>query len=475
MKLMPPSLPFLQGLFLCLSLIGLAPLVLADECAPPEPNATTRSALFHADGTQFKDEQGRVVILRGMNVSGDAKVPPFYSVTAAQQLDPLPGWGVNTLRLLFTWEAFEPSPCQYDESYLQYYQQVVQWAAQRNLYVVVDFHQDAFSRFSVSGCGEGFPAWAVHSSIALRQPRNDASCESWGTKMLFDWSHHRSWHHFHRDSEGARSRYLAMVERVAQRMAQHDNVIGYDVINEPWGKNSELLSLYNDAGTAIRRQDPSALLFVPPHAFLSSGLVRNTMDKPSFTNFAYAPHYYDPIMITAKWWLGNSSAGPLNVMWQQAQDWHVPLFLGEFGAPASTVGGKAYIEQLYDWLDGAFASSAHWNYTPNWNADSKDGWNHEDLSITDDTGQLRDNFTVRPYPIATAGAPAVFEINDEGLQYSWYNQPQRGSTELFIPQGMIGEHSQIRLAGDEAAQCELQGNRLRCVSGVVGLVTLSIR
>lgn len=434
----------------------------AAECEAPSPTAETRMPPVQVSGRQFVDAQGRVVVLRGINVSGDSKVPPFYGVTAASQLDPLPAWGLNTLRLLFTWEAFEPAPCDYEESYLQYYEQVTRWAAQRGLYVIVDFHQDAFSRFSTGGCGEGFPAWAVHSSIPLQEPLNDERCESWGTQMLVDFSHHRSWHHFHRDTEGARTRFLAMVERVAQRMAQHSNVIGYDVLNEPWGTNSELLNLYQDAGAVIRRQDPQAMLFIPPHAFLSSGLVGNGIPRPNLDNFAYAPHYYDPIMITFKWWLGNSSAWPLNIMWRQAEDWDVPMMLGEFGAPANTRGGAAYISQIYDWLDSTQASSAHWNYTPNWNADTKDGWNHEDLNITDDTGELRSNFAVRPYAVATAGEPQSLQVSDTGLEFHWQHDPTQGATELFIPPLWWQQGISVDLQAGFEDGCERQGNHLVC-------------
>lgn len=451
------------------------------ELPPSSAASATRSPPVHVEGRRFVDDRGRTVLLRGVNVSGDAKVPPFIGVTAAHQLDPLPGWGFNTLRLLFTWEAFEPAPCEYDEAYLQYYEQVTEWAAQRDLLVIVDFHQDAFSRFSIGGCGEGFPAWAVHSSIRLREPRNDAGCESWGTRMLFDFDHHRAWHHFHRDSEGARSHFLAMVERVAQRMARHHNVIGYDVINEPWGTNSELLSLYEDAGRAIRRQDPAAMLLIPPHAFLSSGLLANGIPRPHLTNFAYAPHFYDPIMITLKWWLGNSSAPALNTMWRQAQAWDVPMLLGEFGAPASTRGGPAYISQLYDWLDGTLASSAHWNYTPNWNANSKDGWNQEDLNISDDRGQLRDNFRVRPYPVATAGEPLGFQLSDAGLSYEWHHQPRQGATELFLPPAWWQAGFQYELQGLDVTEsaphqrCRRLGWRLSCQLPQAATVRLIIK
>jgi endoglycosylceramidase len=196
--------------------------------------------------------------------TGDSKVPLFMPITDTAMLDQFPVWGVNTLRLLFTWEAFEPSRCTYDIAYLQYYEQVVTWANDLGLYVIVDFHQDAYSRYSIDGCGEGFPEWGIHSSIERKAPDNGKACEGWGSKMMFDLSHHITWHHFHADTEGARSHYVDMVRVVADRMSGYPNVIGYELINEPWGNDDELAQLYNDVGNAIRERHPSAILYVPP-------------------------------------------------------------------------------------------------------------------------------------------------------------------------------------------------------------------
>ena len=210
------------------------------------------------------------------------------------------------------------------------------------------------------------------------------------------------------------------------------------------------------------------MLFIPPHAFLSSGLVANGIPRPNLENFAYAPHFYDPIMITFKWWLGNSSALALNIMARQAEVWGVPLMLGEFGAPASTRGGKAYIRQIYDWLDSQFASSAHWNYTPNWNDQTRDGWNLEDLSITDDSGQLRNNFVVRPYAVATAGEPVELLVSAQSIRYRWRHDPAKGATEWFLPEDWWQAGLVFNEQSDPRLQCERDGLRLVCQRPLAG-------
>jgi endoglycosylceramidase len=433
-------------------------------------SATEEQAPLHVDGNLIKDNQGRTVLLRGVNTSGDSKVPPFMPITDAAMLDPLPGWGLNTLRLLFTWEAFEPTRCNYDNAYLQYYEQVVSWANDRNLYVIVDFHQDAYSRYSIDGCGEGFPEWAIYSDIERKEPDNGEACESWGTKMISDLSHHDTWHHFHADSEGARTRYIDMVRAVADRMSDHPNVIGYELINEPWGNDDELALLYNDVGNAIRERHPSAILFVPPHALASSGMSSNNIAKPEFSNFVYSPHFYDALVIMYKNWLGNDPSLALDNMSAHAAEWNVPLLLGEYGAPAETNNVEGYMDALNNWLNSGMHSGTQWNYTPTWQADTKDGWNFEDLSIINDSGELRSNFRPRVYPIAVAGTNISFSENENAFSLSWEHDESLGSTEVFIPadfmQGKI-------LATNGNIQCETNQQILVC-SGLGGPVSIKV-
>ena len=94
---------------------------------------------MHIDGPCFKDESGRTLLLRGVNLGGSSKVPytpngatyiregffdhrnvsfvgrPFPLEEADEHFARLRKWGLTFLRFLVTWEAVEhTAPGVYD-------------------------------------------------------------------------------------------------------------------------------------------------------------------------------------------------------------------------------------------------------------------------------------------------------------------------------------------------------------------------
>ena len=232
-------------------------------------------------GPDFVDELGRRVLLRGVNVGGSSKVPhtpdgaswrkdgffqhravsfvnrPFPLEEADEHFRRLSRWGLTTLRWLTTWEAVEhQGPGQYDLAYLDYLEAVLRRAGAHGFTVFVDFHQDAWSRFSG---GDGAPGWTLeavgfelehlHETGAaflhsqhpgplpkMIWPSNDGKLAAATMFTLF----------FGGDTfapamrvDGASAQrflvehFLAALEQVVRRLREVPCVAGYDVLNEP--------------------------------------------------------------------------------------------------------------------------------------------------------------------------------------------------------------------------------------------------
>ncbi len=116
---------------------------------------------------RFCDRYGRQVLLRGINVAGDAKYPsepdqssyvdddffdgdnvtfrkkPFAKEDAHIHFSRLKRFGYNTIRYVFTWEAIEAAaPGKYDEEWIQHTIYVLRLAREYGFYIFMDPHQD---------------------------------------------------------------------------------------------------------------------------------------------------------------------------------------------------------------------------------------------------------------------------------------------------------------------------------------------
>ncbi|KAH6847269.1 glycoside hydrolase family 5 protein [Chaetomium sp. MPI-CAGE-AT-0009] len=145
----------------------------------------TNLRLTIEDG-KFCDTNGRQVILRGINVAGEAKYPskpnqpshvadnffdgdkvsfvgrPFPKDEADLHFSRLKRCGYNTIRYVFTWEAIEAAgPGIYDEAWIEETVEVLRAAKRYGFYIFMDPHQDVWSRFSG---GSGAPMWTLYAA-----------------------------------------------------------------------------------------------------------------------------------------------------------------------------------------------------------------------------------------------------------------------------------------------------------------------
>ena len=113
----------------------------------------------------FHDPQGRLMYFRGVNIAANSKYPPFIPFEDARWWDLLASWGFNMVRFTLFWEAIEPQPGIYDRSYLDRVEQMVDRASVRGMYILLDMHQDLYSRWLH---GDGAPTWTFPADVNQR-------------------------------------------------------------------------------------------------------------------------------------------------------------------------------------------------------------------------------------------------------------------------------------------------------------------
>ncbi|MEV4316073.1 cellulase family glycosylhydrolase [Actinocrispum sp. NPDC049592] len=185
-----------------LSLLVMAPP--AGATAPPSDGGP-----LTVSGGVFRDSAGREVVLRGFNVSGEAKLAENHGLPFATTADAQVSaaamrrlGGANAVRFLVTWAWVEPSPGQIDRDYLGRVAEQITAFTGQGIRVYLDFHQDLYSRYLFNPgswyTGDGAPAWVVRAG---GYPAESCGlCFHWGQNMknnkavtgaVYDFWHNR--------------------------------------------------------------------------------------------------------------------------------------------------------------------------------------------------------------------------------------------------------------------------------------------
>jgi hypothetical protein len=237
--------------------------------------------LIKTDGIWFKDEHGRTLLLRGVNLGGSSKIPkipngatykrdrfydhrtvsfvgrPFPLEEADEHYSRLKKWGFTFLRFLVTWEAIEHAgPGVYDEEYLDYLSRVVDKASKYGISMFIDPHQDVWSRFSG---GDGAPGWTFDvigmditkfnqtgAAITHQETGDPFPRMIWPTNntkfaaatmftLFFGGNDFAP--NTRVDGEPVQEylqrHYINAMKQVAERLKGMPHVVGYDTLNEP--------------------------------------------------------------------------------------------------------------------------------------------------------------------------------------------------------------------------------------------------
>lgn len=435
---------------------------------------------------QIVDQHGRQVLLRGMNVDGLVDYyqpnlqPPYPSGPAPYlhhrcpsddaavegvvlcwfdfwQMRPL---GYDAIRLNLSWSLLEPAPGRIDRAYLERVAQVVAWARAQGIYVILDMHQDAWSKYLYSGpqdvCPpgtqrmpgyDGAPVWA--------SPRLAPVCAAGGIREV-DPAVQEDFQRFYSDAPapdgtGLQEHYIAALLALARRFASDPAVTGYDIMNEPSPGDTPapepfdmgvLLPFYAKVIGRVVREVPRfhQLFFIEPDvsrdATDQSAITRSWSSYSSYANVVYAPHVYTRVHTPSFFPMDGGFKSAI----ADASHLGLPLWIGEFGDEPKD--DNTILRGMYELQDQHDLGGAMWLWKEN----------HNDLDPSVYKGVYgppfgrgvpqpsRIELTSRVYPLYLAGRLQTFSYDPSTRRFALQASSSRvpfgrraRATVIFVP------------------------------------------
>ncbi|MGP0029367.1 MAG: glycoside hydrolase family 5 protein [Acidimicrobiales bacterium] len=275
--------------------------------------------------------------------------------------------GFNVVRLVLNWSQLEPTPGTYSSQYLARVAQVVGWAHQQGIYVILDMHQDQYSRYILpaskaaapSGCvpsggSDGAPAWAVMTDgkpgcavegIDDLNPAEGAAFLNFWDNATVPAAQGSA------PGPGLEDHYIGALAALANRFEDDSTVLGYELMNEPQpgslssipvtnayqASSQQLYPFYTravEALTGVRDGKPTCptisptsltgacaypqlahvtrqQIFFEPFAYrnLTDFSIQVSAPFSSYPNLVYAPHIYTYAFTINQEFLGEKPGG----------------------------------------------------------------------------------------------------------------------------------------------------------------------
>lgn len=427
------------------------------------------------------DADGRQVVFRGVNVgveqwrgdhrpndpalyadgkcpsaAGSGNQPPVCGVEAGKgkwnqsttfdsknDLAQMRALGFNLIRLAMSWSLLEPEPLKYSQSYLKRIAQVVDWAAEQDIQVILDMHQDTYGGNIGS---DGAPVWAclnvtipwwvekLWPKLEKAIPYSKSVLESFDALYMNK--------KVASTGKGLQEHFMLAWSQVVKRFDGVVNVIGYEIINEPAPGILTTVDSVGDIpvlGFSTKYLFPMYRRFIQAMIGVRDGMkdcpadqpigdncaypdlgikseklvlfepmaLRNQLDfslqisKPftEYSNIVFAPHVYTYSFTASKWPPTYSLA--LSSAWYEAAALKASVLATEYGGSCTQAERVGNLTNQFDLHRGT--SGTVWSWKENGN------WGMYDVRLSPDAPngplkQVRQQINSRIYARAVNGA-----------------------------------------------------------------------
>lgn len=440
-------------------LFSLAILVSAAPAVARTAQAPAGLQLLSHRGRFLVNKSGQVVVLHGFNVV--AKVAPYEPAAngfGASDAAFLAAHGFNVVRLGVILEGLEPVPGQYNVAYLKSIKSTVDLLGRYGIYSLIDFHQDMYNQ---EFQGEGLPDWMTVDNGLPSDPQAGFPGNYFAMPAL-----NRAFDNFWANTpvakgKGVQDWYAQAWGRIASVLTGDPNIVGYDLMNEPWPGSewpscfppagcpvfdeSSLAPFYAKVSVAIRAVDRSHLIFDEP-ALPFDYSAPTYLGKPGDTNTGLDFHVYCLAAVGAPETTPTRSvcdrveSTTINNALSQAAVSHGPLVLSEFGATTDrselrTVADLADASSL-PWIEWAFCACGD----PTGSSDESLVYDPAKPPVGSNVDMPVLGSLDEPYPQLVSGTPAGFDYvpTDRTFTFSYSTAApdgriSRSPTVVYVP------------------------------------------
>jgi hypothetical protein len=370
-------------------------------------------------GVHFIDTRngGRPIILRGVDVAAGANQGLQSQVAAL---------GANFVRVHVCWSQLEPTAPSggthtWNQSLLDSIASQVAWYQANNINVLIDLHQFNWSSY-FSGRGCGIPGWFYSQVEEGRYPRS-------GAGLI------RAMHAFYTDP-AAISLYTDLAQMVASHFDGYPAVVGYEVLNEPYGANThtgtqDVISFEARIRRTFAAVDPTRTVFVMTRYGGDKGLLDANFSAfgsrahlaldyhdyysgvpgtgMTFDDENWAPDWAATHLHTTTNYHGTLAAQqamldyPLHKSW----DLNIPVLIGEWGVRRDDQNGATYQAQMLSIMGHEGLSWARWSLSGS-----------DIFGILDSQGQPTADFSQLQTALGSTPAPPATGPTAPGLSLS---------------------------------------------------------
>ena len=433
----------------------LLPLVVALVLSTGGVASASDPPQLRREGRWLVDQQGRVVIVHGLNlVWKHAPYAPPDTAAGFQARDArwLARHGFNGARVGTLWAGLTPdAPGRKDPAYLRKVQRVLDLLAKQKIWMQLDMHQDQWHE---TYGGEGVPDWALH-----RPPPYDALPPVVAPFPTGYWTPEVStvFDNFWAGQDDLLTGWADAWRIAATAWKDQRYLMGYDLLNEPWmglewetclvngcpdSYANELQPAMERGLAAVREVDDDNIVWWEPQQF-AGGQKLDTFFEPvaGEDQLGLSWHNYCPDVFLESQGI---PGGDVENCWEfsrdreqhalgQAKTMRAAPMMSEWGATdnlrAVEIDAAVADEHLMGWT--------HWAYK-RWNdpttADGAQGLFRDDADPSSvKRGKLR--LLVRTYAQATAGTPLAmaFDAQDGAFRFRYRPDPSISApTRIFV-------------------------------------------